>query len=236
MIFDDINTPSVSDAPARRRRSSARRGDIPSRRHPHSRKDSRRASVGEIRDNRSDHSTLAWLVVLGLLVALALGSTVFLHRQKNSAVTLPGEAPSPQLAEMIEPILAPLATGPVDYETTLTKLSSEWQKTRASVSLEDKEIYTTADTLTGILQEAAADRARHLQRSESLESSANPTMTETARRHHELAIDISWQRNTSIFRLRVEELILRLQSLERGRFRAASISSEKTPSPQSEAL
>jgi hypothetical protein len=58
---------------------------------------------------------------------------------------------------------------------------------------------------------------------------ARTDLPETERRHLELAIAISWQRNSGTYRNRVEELWYRLLRLEQGRFHTGSAPSSMMP-------
>jgi hypothetical protein len=88
------------------------------------------------------------------------------------------------------------------------------------------------------LQEALEDRARHIERLVKLGSpvegvaagqEARPDLPEAERRHLELAVGISWQRNSVTYRNRVEELWYRLLRLEQGRFRLGSAPQSMMP-------
>jgi hypothetical protein len=56
----------------------------------------------------------------------------------------------------------------------------------------------------------------------SPDAQARTDLSENERRHFEVAIGISWQRNSGNYRNRVEELWYRLLRLEQGRFRLGS--------------
>lgn len=232
MIFDDVNRPGSSPGSGRKRRRRSR-FETASRIPPDDR-------------HRGDRSTAAWLGVLGLLVVAAFGFGLFLQQQKSGATPLWGEAPGKRLAVFVDPILAPLETGTSGYDPAeLEKVTVALHDERNTVGLDDKEIYSTAITLAGILQEAADDRVRHLQRLVELGSPvigmsggdvpARADMTEIARRHHELAVDVSWQRNSGTYRNRADELMARLTRLEKGRFRSPASAPPVSPdngSPQ----
>jgi hypothetical protein len=74
------------------------------------------------------------------------------------------------------------------------------------------------------------DRGRHIERLLRLGSAVEGAtiaasevrhdIIETERRHLELAIGISWQRNSITYRNRIEELWARLLRLEYGRFKS----------------
>lgn len=233
MIFDGLNSPAdPPDAEHRRRRVSSRgEGRSGSRRRRRSSFESA-SRLSADSAARGDGSARAWLWVLALLVVAALGSAFFLQQQKGGPIGLPGEAPGRRLAIFVDPILAPLETGTSGYDpVALASLAQALQDERAAVGLDDKEIFSTAGTVAGILQEAADDRGRHLKQLVDLGSpviglseggaGADPAMTETARRHHELAVDVSWQRNSGVYRNRIDELMARLSRLENGRFTGA---------------
>jgi hypothetical protein len=170
----------------------------------------------------------AWLVVLVLLVLATLGFAWFLQQERSAPYQLPGDAPSAQLLPLIDPILAPLETGTVGYSPqSLAELQTAFRGERQTVNLDDGEIYGTAATIAQILEEALADRERHMERLVRLGSpvegvppdpQARVDLPEAERRHLELAIGISWQRNSGTYRNRVEELWYRLQRFESGRF------------------
>jgi len=254
MIFDDINrTPTPTGSEARTRRRSSRRSagrdeeGLARRRRRSTFSEASRLSSAE--RPRSDGSTKAWLTVLALLVVAAVGFAAYLQRERGSKVLLPGTAPSSQLFPFVDPVLAPLETGNGGFDATnLAAVSEGFSAARTAVSLDDREIYSVAGTLAGILQEATIDRDRHLQRLAGLGSvvqgtsdggSSVPSVDDKARRHHELAVAVSWQRNSGAYRNRVEELWYRLLRLEQGRFRLGSAPQSMmpelpTPTPSNE--
>jgi hypothetical protein len=180
-----------------------------------------------------------WLVVLVLLVLAVLGFAWFLQQERSSPYQLPGEAPSAQLLPFIDPILAPLETGATGYSPeTLAGMQSSLRAEQQKVNLDNREIYSTAATIAQILEEALADRERHMERLVRLGSpvegmrpdpGARTDLPETERRHLELAVGISWQRNSGTYRNRVEELWYRLLRLEHGRFRMSSAPQSMMP-------
>jgi hypothetical protein len=172
------------------------------------------------------------LVVLVLLILAALGFAWFLQQERSAPAQLPGEAPSAQLLPYIDPILAPLETGTTGYSPeSLAELQTLFRDERQNVNLDDQDVYATAATIAQILQEALEDRTRHMERMVRLGSpvegmapdpTARTDLPETERRHLELAINISWQRNSGAYRNRVEELWYYLLRREQGRFRLGS--------------
>lgn len=229
MIFDDINRPvaPAESGQRRRRRSSGRVRDGAPRRRRSTFEAASKLS-GLPRD-RGDRSTVAWLWMLGVLVAAVAGFAFFLQQHKAGLTILPGEAPGVRLLPFIDPVLAPLETGTGGYDSdALDLVSKKLGAERAAANREDQEIFSVASTIASILQEAVNDRGRHLQRLVDLGSPVigmseggapkNPATTENERRHLELAVDVSWQRNSGAYRNRVDELMARLQRLERGRF------------------
>ena len=243
MIFDDVNRPAPAPdnpSPRRRHRSRRRHGDGEERR-------SRRRSTfesaskfsGQARD-RGDRSTAAWLSMLAVLVLAVGGFAFYLQQEKVGRTPLPGEAPSTLLLPFIDPILAPLETGTPGYEPeALDRVSAGLQTARSAANRDDSEVYSVAGTISSILQESLQDRTRHLQRLVDLGSPViglseggtpkNPEMTETQKQHLELAVGVSWQRNSVTYRNRVEELWYRLLRLEQGRFREGSASAAMVP-------
>ena len=244
MIFDDINRP----APAREE-SQPRRRRRRSHRHHHDNEEGgrRRRSTfesaskfsGQGRD-RGDRSTAAWLSMLAALVLAVGGFALYLQHEKSGRTPLPGEAPSTLLLPFIDPVLAPLETGNPGYAPeALNRLEAELQSARSSANRDDSEVYSVAGTIASILQESLQDRTRHLQRLIDLGSPVigmseggapkNAAMTETQKQHLELAVSVSWLRNSVTYRNRVEELWYRLLSLEQGRFREGSASPATVP-------
>jgi hypothetical protein len=238
MIFDESDQPPdppASAEPSRRRRRRSSSGSESSGRRRRGK--GRSSFSGAVRfdeapASRSDQNAKAWLWVLALLVLGALGFAWFLQQERSRARPLSGEAPSTNLLPLIDPILAPLETGLNGYSTeSLAELQSSFRTSREKTNLDDGEVYGTAATIAQILQEALEDRARHIERLVKLGSPvegvaagqvARPDLPETERRHLELAVGISWQRNSVTYRNRVEELWYRLLRLEQGRFRLDS--------------
>ena len=241
MIFDGLDKQSVApeSVPHRRRRRSHRgdRGEGTRRRRSVFKAASQLSDPAR---DRGDRSTAAWLWMLGLLVVAVGGFAFFLQQQKAGRTPLPGEAPSTQLLPFIDPVLAPLETGSGGYDpAALANVDAGLQTARGTVNHDDQEVFSVAATTASILREAAEDRARHLQRLVDLGSPVigiseggppkNPAMTEAQRRHLELAVDVSWQRNSGAYRNRVEELWYRLLRLEQGRFQGGSASAAMMP-------
>jgi len=249
MIFDDLNQPggsSPSGEPRRRRKSSPGEGASTgsSRRRRRSSGGSRSSFREAVRLEQAvppgrDRNHVAWLVVLGLLVAAAVGFAFYLHQDKSAPRVYPGEAPSSRLLPFIDPILAPLEIGPAGYSpATLAELEERFREERADVNRDDAEIFSTAATITQILQEAVEDRDRHLERLLRLGSpvvgmeplvEARTDISTQERRHLEMAVAVSWHRNVGAYRNRVEELWYRLLRLERGRFRTGSAPEHQIP-------
>ena len=244
MIFDDINRPAPAreeNQPRRRRRRSHRHHHDSEERGRRRRSTFESASKfsGEGRD-RGDRSTAAWLSMLAVLVLAVGGFAFYLQHEKGGRTPLPGDAPSTLLLPFIDPILAPLETGTPGYDSdALKRVAAELQSVRESVNRDDSEVYSIAGTIASILQESLDDRTRHLQRLVDLGSPViglsdggapkNPDMTETQKQHLELAVGISWQRNSVTYRNRVEELWYRLLRLEQGRFREGSAPQSMLP-------
>lgn len=244
MIFDDVNR-SSSSAPEphrrRRRRRSSREHLSGESAHRRPRSNFEKASrLSESTVDRGDRSTAAWLWMLGVLVAITAGFAFYLQQQKAGRTPLPGEAPSERLLAFVDPILAPLETGTGGYDPAkLEEVTAQLQKENVAANLDDKEVYTTAATVASILQEAEQDRSRHMQRLVDLGSPViglseggapkNPSMTDTQKQHLELAVGVSWQRNSGTYRNRVEELWYRLLRLEEGRFQGGSASAAMVP-------
>ena len=193
----------------------------------------------EPRREKSDGNTVAWLWVLGLLVAAVLCFAWYLQQERSGALPLSGEAPSKRLMPFIDPILAPLETGAAGYSAaSLADLQKAFREERAKLNRDDQEIHGAAATIAQILEEALADRDRHMQRLANLGSSvidvspdpsARTDIGEAERKHLELAVGVSWQRNSVTYRNRVEELWYRLLRLEQGRFREGSAPQSMTP-------
>lgn len=242
MIFDDIK-PSASprDEVPRRRRSSRRHHE---RESAHRRTRSSFESASHFSDggrDRGDRSTVAWLSMLAFLVLVAGGFAFYLQQEKSRRTLLPGDAPSTLLLPFIDPVLAPLETGNIGYDPeALNRVAADLQAAKNAANLDDGEVFGVGGTIASILQESMQDRARHLQRLVDLgapvigmsEGSApeNPDMNETQKQHLELAVGVSWQRNSGTYRNRVEELWYRLLGLEQSRFRGGSASAAMVPS------
>ena len=243
MIFDDVNRSSSAPEPHRRRkrRRSSREHSSGDREYRRSRSNFEKASrLAQSTADRGDRSTAAWLWMLGLLVVITAGFAFYLQQQKAGRTPLPGEAPSERLLAFVDPILAPLETGANGYdEAKLDQMAAQLQSDTAATTLDDREVYTTAATMASILQEAAQDRTRHMQRLVDLGSPViglseggapkNPSMTDAQKQHLELAVGVSWQRNSGTYRNRIEELWYRLLRLERGRFQGGSASAAMAP-------
>lgn len=232
MIFEDFNQPPRGDGSGsprrRRRRRSSSSGSAESHRSGRGASPRFEEPVRE----RTDGNAVAWLIVLALLVAGALGFAWYLHGERSAFRPLAGEVPSALLMPFVDPILAPLETGTAGYSAeTLAAVEAGFRSEREKVNLDDREIYGTAATVGQILQEALVDRLRHMERLVKLgapvegmapDPSARTDLDEAERRHLELAVGISWQRNSVAYRNRVEELWHRLLRLEKGRFPAGS--------------
>ncbi len=247
MIFDDATPPQHEPAAGstrrRRRRSSSSSGEEGS-----SGRRRRRTGGSTFREasrldrpvhTHRDRNNAAWLWVLGLLVLAVLGFAWYLQQERGAPYQLSGEAPSRRLLPFIDPVLAPLETGATGYSPeSLAELQSAFRAEREKVNLDDEEIYATAATIAQILEEALADRDRHMERLVKLGSpvqgvpsapQARTDLPETECRHLELAVGISWQRNSGTYRNRVEELWYRLLRLEQGRFRLGSAPQSMMP-------
>ena len=251
MIFDESDQPPVptsSAEPARRRRrrrsSSGSESSARRRSGNGSSSFSEAARFEDLPSFHSDGNAKAWLWVLALLVLGTLGFAWFLQMDRSTPRQLEGEAPSTKLLPLIDPILAPLETGPTGYSTEyLTELQSSFHTDQEKTDLADRQVYTTAATMAQILQEAVEDRARHIDRLIKLGSpvegaapdfQTRTDLPETERRHLELAVGISWQRNSGNYRNRVEELWYRLLRLEQGRFNLGSAPHSMIPEPSAE--
>lgn len=228
MIFDNVDPPPPPDSSGVRRRRSSREErpeSVPGRRRRPSSFEQASRLPGDARIP-SDRNTRSWLWVLGILIAAVLGFSWFLQEQKSSSSIVPGDAPSVLLSAYIDPVLAPLVTGVSAYGSeSLSELGARFRADRTKVNRDDQEIYTTAATIADLLREATEDRSRHLQRLQDLgtkerDVSKAPGLSKTERQHLELAIDVSWQRNSGGYRNRVEELWARLLRLEHGRFQS----------------
>jgi hypothetical protein len=253
MIFDDLNNPPPNQPPAeptrRRRRRPGSSGASSGSEDPERHRRRRRGSSGssfreasrldETLPARKDGNHTAWLVVLVLLVLAALGFAWFLHQERSAPFPLPGEAPSAQLLPYIDPVLAPLETGTTGYRPeSLAELQARFRDDRQMANLDGQDIYGAAATIAQILHEALEDRTRHMERLVKLgfpvegmpsDPAARTDLPESERRHLELAVGISWQRNSATYRNRVEELWYRLLRLEQGRFRLGSAPQSMMP-------
>lgn len=235
MIFDDLNQSAREPAPAEHARRRRRR-----RRSSGSSSSFRQAAkLAEPRDERSDGNAAAWLWVLGLLVIAALGFAWYLHQERSAPIKLSGDAPSTMIMPFIDPILAPLETGLDGYSSeTLSSVEASFRAERAKANLDDQDVFAAAATMVQILGEADADRRRHIERLLKLgspvlgmpaEPAARTDLGEAERKHLELAVGVSWQRNSVTYRNRVEELWYRLLRLEQGRFRGGSAPQSMMP-------
>lgn len=241
MIFDDMNQPGghgrESGGPERRRRRrrSSRHGERSSSGQSGQRRPGnfeRAVRHTEPPRATTDKNHLAWLWVLGLLVAGTVAFAYFLHERRSAPHQIAGEAPSTLLLPSIDPILAPLETGATGYTLeNLAELQTAFRAGSEKANLDDRDIFTTAASIAQILREAAEDRARHLERWQKLgvniegmppDPAARTDIDENERKHLELAVAISWQRNSVTYRNLVEELWYRLLRLEQGRFRGGS--------------
>ena len=244
MIFDDHNPPvppSGSPEPSRHRRRRSSSGSESSGRRRSGSSSSFREAVrlDDPPRSRTDGNAKAWLWVLGLLLVATLGFTWFLQQERPTSRPLQGEAPSTKLAPFIDPILAPLETGVTGYSNEgLADLQSEFRLEGEKTGPDDREVYGTAATMAQILQEALDDRERHMERLVKLgvplagmvpDRQARTDLPETERRRLELAVAVSWQRNSGTYRNRVEELWYRLLRLEQGRFRPGSAPMPEQP-------
>ena len=174
-----------------------------------------------------------------MLLVATLGFTWFLQQERPASRPLQGDAPSTKLAPFIDPILAPLETGVTGYSNEgLADLQSEFRLEGEKTGPDDREVYGTAATMAQILQEALDDRERHMERLVKLgvplagmvpDPQAPTDIPETERRRLELAVAVSWQRNSGTYRNRVEELWYRLLRLEQGRFRPGSATMPEQP-------
>ncbi len=232
MIFDDIPQPKSSGDPPRkrvrrRRRSSEslQKSSSTSRREGSFERASRLQQTVHYAEDRSP---VVWLSVLGFLILVTVGFAFYLHNDRSSPRQLPGEAPTARLVPFVDPILAPLQTGGAGYDTeTLESVAKQFRKERENAGKDDAEIYSAAATIADFLGEALADRERHLQRLEALNapgSEPNPTQL----KHLELAVDMSWRRNSTTHRDSIEQIWNRLQRLEQGRFRVGPPSTDNT--------
>lgn len=219
MIFDDFKQPAGSGSPrkrVRRRRASggsAREGFGSSHRNGTFEKAVR---LHEPVRGTDEHGNIVWLWVLGILIVAAAGFAFYLHNARSAPRMLSGEAPTARLTPFVDPILAPLPAGAAGYDVeALDALASQFRQERENAGRDDAEIYAAAASITGFLREALIDRDRHLQRLEDLGPGHNPA----ERKHLELAVDVSWQRNSTAHRDSIEQAWTRLRQLEQGRFR-----------------
>lgn len=219
MIFDDFKQPAgsgLSRKRVRRRRTSEREGSGSPRRNGAFEKAVR---LHESVRGTDERGNIVWLWVLGILIVAAAGFAFYLHNARSAPRMLPGEAPTTLLTPFVDPILAPLPVGAAGYDVeALDALASQFRRERENAGRDDAEIYAAAASITGFLREALMDRDRHLQRLEDLGPGRNPA----ERKHLELAVDVSWQRNSTAHRDSIEQAWTRLLRLEQGRFRAGS--------------
>lgn len=229
MIFDDLKPQAREPEPQtghgrRRRRRRSRSSSGERRRRSSTFETASRLSEVPISNPNTAHA--AWLWVLGLLVVGAMAFAYYLHSQRSPGRMLPGDPPSSQIAPFADTILAPLETGTAAIDADgLSAMESHFLAQRQEAALDDKDIYGKAATLAGILREALADRERHLERlSRIAEPGENTTNApdKNARQHLELAVSISWQRNSATYRNRADELLAHLTRLEQYRFRPAT--------------
>jgi hypothetical protein len=165
----------------------------------------------------TESNHVAWLWVLGFLIAAVLGFSWYLHAQGAQVHRLPGAPPSAGLQPVIDPILAPLEAGAAGLSTSsLDEMAGRFRNERAAAGGDTQELYGTAITITEILREALADRERHLERLDEISGPAS-AIGAKERKHLELAVGVSWQRNSGSYRDRVEELWGRLMRMEYGR-------------------
>lgn len=239
MIFDDTTPPPERREPPReepvetrrRRRRSSPSGSSGGRRR------SSRSSFDEAmrleapRPPAAEPNHIAWLWVLGLLIVAVLGFSWYLHANGPKVAKLPGGAPSGSLKPYIDPVLAPLEAGQAGFSTSsLDELAGRFRNERAVVEGEAKEIYSMAITMAEILREALADRERHLERMGQIAGRAN-AITTNERKHLELAVSVSWQRNSGAYRDRLEELWGRVTRMEYGRGSAPAVITPSAPEP-----
>lgn len=163
-----------------------------------------------------------------------MGFALYLHFEQQAPQLLSGEAPTAQLMPFVDPILAPLQTGGAGYGAeTLESLATQFRQEREKASKADAEIYLAASTIADFLREALVDRERHLERLEALNGPGAPAANPTQLKHLELAVDVSWRRNSTAHRDSIEQIWVRLQQLEQGRFRTeASRVPAALPVPQ----
>lgn len=238
MIFDDFKPQARESEPVapsgqRRRRRRSRPTSGERRRRTSAFETASRLS--EATRTRPDTAHAAWLWVLGLLVAGAMAFAYYLHAQRSPGRMLAGDPPSAQIAPFADTVLAPLETGAAAIDDDgLFAMESRFLAQRQEAALDDKDIYGKAATLAGIMREALADRGRHLERLARITSpgqdNAN-TADKTARQHLELAVSISWQRNSATYRNRADELLAHLMRLEQYRFRPAVASGNEARHP-----
>ena len=238
MIFDDFKPQAREPEPVapsgqRRRRRRSRPTSGERRRRTSAFETASRLS--EATSTRPDTAQAAWLWVLGLLVAGAMAFACYLHAQRSPGRMLSGDPPSSLIAPFADTILAPLETGTAGVDAdSLSAMESRFLTQRQEAALDDKDIYGKAATLAGILREALADRDRHIERLARItapgENNTNPA-DKTARQHLELAVSISWQRNSTTYRNRADELLAHLTRLEQYRFRPANASGNESRPP-----
>jgi len=238
MIFDEADQTGGKGMPSGSVRRSRRSGtDTPSRERGSGRR--RRSKSSFVEASRmsepeypaAETNHVAWLWALGLLVVATLGFGWYLNSQRLAPQLLPGEAPTIRLQPYVDPILAPLETGLTGYSPeSLSDLAAQFRTERQEAGELGRNVFGMAGTMADILQEALEDRSRHLERLVNLGSpveglSPDPArvradLGEIERKHLELAVAVSWQRNSGAYRDRLEELWTRLEPLEHGRFSA----------------
>lgn len=239
MIFDDLDQPAGDRPPGssrRRRRRSHRAASSPRQGLA-----DRAEQASGPRPPRRDPGATAWLVVLVLLVLGGAGFGWYVYGQQKALRPLDGEAPSSLLWPLLDPVLAPLETGMSGYgEESLARLEDGFRAASAGVHPVDREIYTVASNVGLVLREALADRARHIDRlvklGEPVEGAVSGSAAPDANdRHLQLAVGVSWQRNSVAYRNRLEQLWHRLLRLEKGRFPPGAAGTSAPTEPASPA-
>ncbi len=158
-----------------------------------------------------------WVGMLVLLIVAALGFGAWMHFRQVQKEPLAMEAPSTSLEGFFDPVFAPLETGPLPYDFhRMEELAEEFRQQAERVGIDDRDIFTTAIALCGVLRDAIEDRATHLEKLARI-AEAEPDANKV--RHLELAVSVSWQRNSASFRDKAERLWTKLAQLEAGRFR-----------------
>jgi hypothetical protein len=112
---------------------------------------------------------------------------------------------------------------------SLAGIAGEFRSLREEVDADSRHIFSSAATMAEVLEEALADRGRHLEKLAKIGGGGDAPASETGRdvmsadekrrKHLELAVSVSWQRNSGAYRDRIEELWGRLEAREYGRFR-----------------